>query len=251
MQKTNIGKAPQSLNHLVSTLEVVNSADSCLDQIHQIFDMYGLGHGCLHTFGKNYDPSSALWRVTPDDVTEACCYLIQENKHPAISLGIDRHFPFDLFDFRDSFSNDKDIEALFVAFENNGLNHAYGLPIQTMDHGNFVFIVGRPGSAIETVELLTLQTICTNAVNKVQQFKKIPSDAKLAKKLSSNERQMLLSIARGESKSIISDKLKISELTLNLMLKNIHKKLGAHNTSHAVILSLIEGEFDLKDCNSK
>lgn len=251
MQETNTGKAPQLLSQLVSNLEAVKSVDSCLDQVHQIFDIYGLGHGCLHTFGKAYDSSSALWRVTPNDVTDACSYLIQENKHPALRLGKDRHFPFDLFDFRDNFSNDQDVEALFVAFENNGLNHAYGLPIQTLDQGSFVFVVGRAGSAMETVELLTLQTICTNAVNKVQQFKQKPCEAQFTKRLSVSERQVLLSIAKGETKLHIAEEFNMSELALNLMLKNINKKLSAHNTSHAIILSLIVGEFDLQDCNPK
>ena len=251
MQETNTGKTPPSLSQLVTTLEGVNSADSCFDQVLQIFDIYGLGHGCLHTFGKSYEPSSALWRVTPSDVTQACSFLIQGNKHPAIQLGKDRHFPFNLFDYRDNFSDDKDVEALFVAFENNGLSNAYGLPIQTMDQGSFVFVVGRPGSALETIELLTLQSICTNAVNKIQQFKHKPCEAQLTKRLSTSERQVLLSIARGDTKLLIAEELKMSELALNLMLKNIDKKLGAHNTSHAIILSLIVGEFDLQDCNSK
>ena len=237
-----------SIDELVSNVEAATSLDLCLEQVHQIFDIYSVGHGCLHTVGNAYSPSSALWRVTPDAVTQACSHLITQNKHPAVKLGAGRHFPFDMFDYRAHFADDRDVEALFQAFEANGLNHAYGIPIQTVDHGAFVFVVGRPGSPIETVELLTLQTICTNAVNKVRQFTTRPCDSTKSCKLSSAEREILISLARGNSKAVTADRFEVSEHALAVMLEKIIQKIGAQNVSHAIVLALIDGEFSLEDC---
>ena len=234
----------------VSLLETAVTKENYLDQVHQIFDIYGLGHGCLHNLGATYAPSEALWRVTPDDVTIACSNLIKMDKHPAIKLGKNRHFAFDLFDFRETFNNDPDVEALYTAFEANGLNQAYGLPIQTTDRGTFIFVIGRPNSPIETVELLTLQTICSNAVNKVHQFEARPCAANKTGKLTKQEMQLLIAIAKGKSLPDVSDEIGLSEITVRSMTNNILSKYKAQNVSHAIILALVEGEFELVDCIS-
>ncbi|MEP1206422.1 MAG: helix-turn-helix transcriptional regulator [Rhizobiaceae bacterium] len=228
-------------------IEQARSRDQYMEQVFRVFTIYGLGHGCLHSVNQDYSPAQALWRVTPDDVTSACSYLVETKNHPAVRLGENRHFAFDLFDFRDQFSDDPDVESLYRAFENNGVFHAYGLPIQTVDSGTFVFVVARVGSAIDTVELLTLQAICSNAVNGVQQFVRRPCEDSIPQKLTAPERQLLLATAGGSTITEISEKSNLSELTVRSKVDHIVEKLGARNVSHAIILSLIEGEIGLEE----
>lgn len=248
MANTNLAIVEPILDSVISDLGSAESRQEYFDQVHRVFDIYGLGHGCLHTLGNAYTPSEALWRVTPDDITAACSYLVTANKHPAIILGQKKHFAFDMFEFRDDFDGDPDVEALFSAFEANGLKHAYGLPINTRDHGSYVFVVARPGDKIETVELLTLQAICTNAVNGIKQFEKRPCETNRESKLSSKEKRLLISIAKGSSTIDLADALRLSETTVQLMLSGIVLKLKAQNVSHAIVLALIEGEIGLVEC---
>ncbi|MEM9574423.1 MAG: LuxR C-terminal-related transcriptional regulator [Pseudomonadota bacterium] len=248
MANTNSAIAEPELDLLVSELNTAESKQEYFDQVHRIFDIYGLGHGCLHTLGNAYSPAEALWRVTPDDVTAACSYLVTANKHPAIILGKKRHFAFDMFEFRHHFDGDPDVEALFDAFEANGLKHAYGLPINTREHGSFVFVIARPGDAIETVELLTLQAICTNAVNGVKQFEKRPCEANKESKLTNKEKRLLISLAKGNSVTHLANTLKLSETTIQLLISSLVLKLNGQNISHAIVLALIEGEIGLAEC---
>lgn len=248
MANTNTAIAEPELELVVSELGSADSREEYLDQVHRIFDIYGLGHGCLHTLGDAYTPSEALWRVTPDDVTAACSYLVTAKKHPAIILGQKRHFAFDMFDFRSHFEGDPDVEALFLAFEANGLKHAYGLPINTREHGSFIFVIARPGDRIETVELLTLQAICTNAVNGIKQFEKRPCETIKESKLSSKEKRLLISVAKGNSTTDLANALRLSETTIQLMLSSLVLKLNGQNISHAIVLALIEGEIGLSEC---
>jgi DNA-binding CsgD family transcriptional regulator len=248
MANTNLAVVEPELDAVVSDIELAETKAQYFDQVHRIFDIYRLGHGCLHTLGNAYSPAEALWRVTPDDVTAACSKLIATNKHPAIILGQKRHFAFDMFEFRNSFGGDADVEALFNAFEANGLKHAYGLPINTREHGSYVFVIARPGDKIETVELLTLQAICTNAVNGIKQFEKRSCDATKELKLSSKERQLLIAVAKGNSTTDLANALRLSETTIQLMLSSIVLKLNGQNISHAIVLALIEGEIGLEDC---
>ena len=246
-QASSAAELGANIDSITENLEQAQDLDEYLEQVFRIFDIYGLGHGCLHSVHHRYTPSQALWRVTPDEVTSACSHLVKTENHPAISLGKNRHFPFDLFDFRDQFKDDSDVEALYAAFEKNGVNNAYGLPIQTANRGTFVFVVARPASAIETVELLTLQAICSNAVNGVQQFAEPEHDQELPSKLSDSDRKILFSIATGESITTISKELNVSELTISLKLDHIVERLSAQNVSHAIVLLLIEGELRLDD----
>lgn len=248
MANTSMAVVDTELETAVSDLNSSNSREEYFDQVHRVFDIYGLGHGCLHTLGNAYTPSEALWRVTPDDVTAACSYLVSAAKHPAIILGKKRHFAFDMFEFRNNFDGDPDVEALFSAFEANGVNHAYGLPINTRDHGSFVFVIARPGSKIETVELLTLQAICTNAVNGIKQFEKRPCETNKESKLSVKEKQLLISLAKGNSTTDLANALRLSETTIQLLLSSIVLKLNGQNVSHAIVLALIEGEIGLSEC---
>ena len=245
---TNTAIAEPELDVVVSNLKSAESKQEYFDQVHRIFDIYGLGHGCLHTLEDAYTPAEALWRVTPDDITAACSYLVTANKHPAIILGQKRHFAFDMFEYRSNFDGDPDVEALFAAFEANGLKHAYGLPINTRDHGSFVFVIARPGNKIETVELLTLQAICANAVNEIKQFETRPCDKNKESKLSGKEKRLLISIAKGTSISDLANALRLSETTIQLMLSSIVLRLNGQNISHAIVLALIEGEIGLTDC---
>ena len=248
MESTDTAIVESELDEVVSELRSADSREQYFDQVHRIFDIYGLGHGCLHTLGDAYTPDEALWRVTPDDVTAACSYLVTANKHPAIILGKKRHFAFDMFEYRNNFDGDPDVEALFTAFEANGLKHAYGLPINTREHGSFVFVIARPGDKIETVELLTLQAICTNAVNGVKQFERRPCEANKDSKLTAKEKRLLISVAKGNSNSDLAKTLSLSETTIQLMLGNVVQKLKGQNISHAIVLALIEGEIGLSDC---
>lgn len=240
----------EDLDVILEHMDDAKSADDCLAQVFKIFDIYGLGHGCLHRLESDYSPSEALWRVVPDDVTTACSYLVKMNKHPALLLGKNRQFAFDLFDYRHLFTDDPDVENLYKAFLNNGLEHAYGLPIQTNDRGTYVFVIGRPGPAIDTVELLTLQAICSNAVNQVKQFQARPCDVEKIRKLSANERNILISVANGESDGSIAEQLDLSEMTIKILKEKIISELCAQNLSHAIVLALVEGEISFADCVS-
>ncbi|NRB32096.1 MAG: hypothetical protein HRU27_16015 [Rhizobiaceae bacterium] len=237
----------QDIQEAAISLESSQSMDEHLEQVFKVFDLFGVGHGCLHALNETYSPSQALWRVTPPDVTSACSYLIETNKHPAVRLGKTRHFAFDLFDFRDNFEGDPDVDALYEAFEQNGVAQAYGLPIQTKDRGTFVFVVARPGAPIDTVELLTLQAICSNAVNGVMQFVPRPCEQGMAGKFSGDEKRILTGIAHGKDMADIADEAAVSELALRSKVDHIVKKAGARNISHAVVLSLIEGEISLEE----
>ena len=57
-------------------LEQSTNAEQAFEQVYRIFDICGLGHGCLHALNEDYTPTQALWRVTPDDVTSACSNLV-------------------------------------------------------------------------------------------------------------------------------------------------------------------------------
>lgn len=238
---------PIDLADAADTLAKSQDKDEHLQQVFKVFDLFGVGHGCLHSLNESYSPSQALWRVTPPDVTSACSYLVETNKHPAIKLGKNRHFAFNVFDFRENFDGDPDVEALFQAFEANNVHQAYGLPIQTKDRGTFVFVVARPGAPIETVELLTLQAICSNAVNGVLQFIPRPCDQGKTKKITASEKQILTAIAGGKDIGDVANEANISELTLRTKIDHIVQKVGAQNISHAVVLMLVEGDLLLEE----
>ena len=107
--------------------------------------------------------------------------------------------------------------------------------------------MARPGAPIDTVELLTLQAICSNAVNGVMQFVPRPCEQGMAGKFSADEKRILTGIAHGKDMADIADEAAVSELALRSKIDNIVKKAGARNISHAVVLSLIEGEISLEE----
>jgi len=240
------GNAPD-INELIAQLGASHNEESYLKQVYQIFEIYGIAHGCLLSSKTKNKFSEALWRKVPNDIAEICHLLICEDKHPAIQLGKNRQFPFDLFDFRNSVFHDPDIEDLYVAFSKNDIEHAYGLPIQTANDGTYVFMVARPGPPIDTLELLALQTICANAVQKVQQFTPRPCDVNRIKKLSERERQVLISIAKGTSTARLSHATGIPQAEFDASINDVMSKFKAYNVSHAIVLALIEGEFALTD----
>ena len=198
----------QKLSDQLGKLDDTQSLSECLAEVRAVLDIYQVGHGCLQSLNAPLSPNEALWRVTPPDVTIACSSLIKLRRHPALVIGKSRHFPVDLFDFRDQFDGDPDTEALFRAFENNGLSEVYGLPIQS-ESGTFVFVVGRPGEAINLTELLALQTICHNAINKIVQFKHRPRGKAVAI-LTNDQRRVLIAVAKGMDVTTISHYLKWS-----------------------------------------
>ena len=239
--------AEQQLSNELGKLTSTQSFRECLAQVHAVLDIYQVGHGCLHSLSDPLAPNEALWRVTPDDVTLACSSLISMMKHPAIIIGREKHFPFDLFDYRDQFRTDPDVEMLYEAFENNGLTSAYGLPIQT-EAGTYVFVVGRPGGPINLTELLALQSICRNAINRIVQFKKRPCERKTPRVLTSDQCRVLIAVAKGMGSRTIGQYLSLHEDEIATMQDQIVDKLGAANVRHAIVLALIAGEFTLEDC---
>lgn len=239
-----------AVDGIIDKMVGAKTKENFLDQVQDIFDIYGLGHGCLHSVDRPYSPVEALWRVLPGAVTEACSALVNKNKHPAVILGKNRHFPFDLFDYREHFKDDPESERLYVALENSGVNQAYGLPVQTSDRGTFVFVIGRPDGRLNTVELLTLQAICTNAINKIQQFEARPCDNLKGRKLTDQERRLLILQARGSSFAETSEEFELSEFAISSILSQTVQKLEAQNVSHAIVLALIEGEFALAECKA-
>lgn len=238
----------QKLSHELGKLDDTQSLSECLAQVRAVLDLYQVGHGCLQSLHAPLSPNEALWRVTPPDVTLACSSLIKLKRHPALVIGKTRHFPFDLFDFRDQFSGDPDTEALYQAFENNGLAEVYGLPIQS-ETGTFVFVVGRPGEAISLTELLALQTICHNAINKIVQFKHRPRGSEATAILTSDQRRVLIAVAKGMDIAMSSDYLDLPQATVAMVQEQVVDQLGAANIRHAIVLALIAGEFTLDDCS--
>ena len=124
---------------------------------------------------------------------------------------------------------------------------AYGLPIQT-ESGAYVFVVGRPGGPINMTELLALQTICRNAINRIVQFKNRPCEKQSPRLLTNGQRQVLIAVAKGMDASMIGEYLKFPGETVTTMQNQIVDILGAANVRHAIVLALIAGEFTLDDC---
>lgn len=235
------------LTNQLGKLDSSKSLEECMAQVRAVFDLYEVGHGCLQTLNNEITPSEALWRVTPDDVTTACSRLVRLKKHPALMAGQNRHFPFNLLDFRDHFSGDPDIDALYESFDNNDLIAVYALPIKAKS-GTYVFVVGRPNETMALTELLALQTICTNAINKVVQFKRRPCDNEIQRILTSGQKKVLIGLAKGMDDSTIARTLDMSEQTIATLTQQVIETLGAANARHAIILSLISGELTLQEC---
>ena len=114
---------------------------------------------------------------------------------------------------------------LFEAFANNGLIAVYALPIRTPS-GVYVFVVGRPNDTIDLTELLALQTICTNALNKIVQFKKRPCDSSVPNILTNNQRRVLIALARGMDRPTIARTHCLSEDTVALIEEQIVGRFG-------------------------
>ena len=241
------GQTDQQLSNELGKLDSTQTFRECLAQVHAVLDIYQVGHGCLHSLSDPLAPNEALWRVTPEDVTFACSSLINSKKHPALIVGKEKHFPFNLFDYRDQFLGDSDVELLYEAFENNGLTSAYGLPIQA-EAGAYVFVVGRPGGPIGLTELLALQTICRNAVDTIVQFKGRHCERQSPRILTADQRRVLIAVAKGMGTRTIGHYLSIPEDTVATMQDQIVDTLGAANVRHAIVLALIAGEFTLDDC---
>ncbi len=123
----------------------------------------------------------------------------------------------------------------------------YGLPVHLED-AIFTFVIGRVGSNIDTVELLTLQAICTNAVKNILQLEPDALSNKTPGKLSAREKSVIISVAQGNSPADIAADLGLTEVTVNIMLNKIVEQLGSRNIPHAILIGIIEGEFGLSDC---
>lgn len=65
--------------------------------------------------------------------------------------------------------------------------------------------------------------------------------------LTKRERDCLVLSGRGNSEKEVAQQLDISPNTVRVHIENIKRKLGASNKSHALILSLINGETELGD----
>lgn len=236
-----------NVENIIREFDLSDSQEECLQKVHQIFDIYGLGHACLQRKARENSTINPVWRNVPPEVAHECNGLTVTGKHPAARIAKNRQFPFDMFDFRSVFSDEEDIEALYVAFENNKIHHAYGLPVHTPDE-TFVFVVGKLKDAIPTSELLALQAICIHAANQMLNLEPLPYDTTKLQKLTAREREMLISAAKGQSNQEVAEQYDYSENSIALMFTQIAKRLGANNISHAIVLALIEGEIELGAC---
>lgn len=237
-------------NNLADELERLDEAvslEDCMQQVRSVFDLYLIGHACLQSLNDSTAPSDALWRMLPKDVSAICNGLVEKDKHPALITGKDRHFPYNLFDFRCQFSSDPEIDAFYEACQNHGVNALYGLPIAT-EVGAYIFVVGRPGAKMSLPELLALQSICSNAVNMVSQFTNNPDDHPIDAHLTDAQKQVLIGVARGMDNETIARSLDMGSDTVAVIQDQIVDSLGAANSRHAIVLSLIAGELTLEDC---
>jgi len=232
---------------VVAEIYGAESREECLTKVQQIFDIYGVGHACLHSEINSAHPAKGLWRSLPDDVSVACTHVSETGKHPALKLSRTRHFPFDIFEFKYLFSDDEDVMTLYAALENNDIHHVYGLPIHFQDDV-YVFAVGRQNESISLVELLTLQTICTNAINSYLKIEPKPCEAGKARKLSNREKEILVSVARGENNLVIAERFGLNEISIGHILDGIVERFGGCNIPHTIILAMIAGEISLSEC---
>ena len=237
-------------NNLASELERLDDAcslEDCMEQVRAVFDLYQVGHACLQSLSDAAAPSEALWRILPDDVSIICNGLVERHKHPAIITGKNRHFPYDLFEFRSHFSDDPEVEAFIEACRDNGVSALYALPITT-ENGSYIFVVGRPNARIQLPELLALQSICSNAVNLVSQFTRHVTEENVPSNLTYAQKQVLIGVARGMDNNTIAHSLDLGGDTIAVIQEQIVDSLGAANSRHAIVLSLIAGELTLADC---
>ncbi len=232
---------------LVGNPENFGSKEELLEKIFQVFALCNLDHGCLQTNRKKQAAVTELWRFNSPDVTSVCQVLADEGKHPALLIAEDEQFPFDLFDFERKFTADADVEKLFSTLADNGLSHVYCIPVHSGGE-TYVFILARPDEIIDTVELLTFQSICANAVNKILHFEPRPCEAGRTLLLGKRERAALIGVARGETYSQIAEKFGFSELTVRSLIDASIAKLGGRNVSHTILLAIIGGEFGLIEC---
>ncbi len=237
------------IRDLIGNLSNLNTKEEYLEKVYQIFEIYGLGHGCLQVYNHELATVNGIWRAMPDSIAEICTQVTLSGSHPAVKLSKNRNFPFDLFDFKQHFEDEDELNTFYSELEKHGFDHVYGLPIHTGE-SIFVFIVARHEARVDTVELLTLQAICSNAVNNILKLEPNPVAPDKPCKLTENERIALISIAKGDSIPAAATRLELSEMTMNLIVEGAIEKLGARNTSHAILLSIIEGEFGLSDCIS-
>ena len=234
---------------LIGNLSNLNTKEEYLEKVYQVFEIYGLGHGCLQVYNHELATVNGIWRAMPDSIAEICTQVTASGNHPAVKLSKNRNFPFDLFDFRQHFEGDEELSTFFTVLEKHGFDHVYGLPIHTGE-SIFIFIVARHQACVDTVELLTLQAICSNAVNNILKLEPNTVSNGKNNKLTENEKIALVSVAKGDSVASAASRLNLSEVTMNLIVEGAIEKLGARNTSHAIVLAIIEGEFGLSDCIS-
>ena len=237
----------KSLANELERLDDAISLEDCMEQVRAVFDLYQVGHACLQSLGDEAAPAEALWRILPEDVSKICSGLVEDHKHPAIITGKNRHFPYDLFDFRSHFASDPEVDAFFEACRDHGVSALYALPIAT-ENGSYIFVIGRPNAKMQLTELLALQSICSNAVNLVSQFSKIGLDDDNPGNLTYTQKQVLIGVARGMDNNTIAHSLDMGDDTVAVVQEQIVDSLGAANSRHAIVLSLIAGELTLADC---
>lgn len=242
--KSNSNSMDQ-IGSLVTDLDRTNQREEYLETVCNIFEMFNLGHACITANKTSSQSLKPLWRAIPNKVGEACSQLTDNGRHPAIELAKDRYFPFDLFEFRRRFSGDLGVDALYSAFEDNGISHAYCLPVHSDNEELFAFVVGREAEEICMPELLSLQAICSNAVNHILSLERRPCETK---KLDQKQTELLILISKGNSLSDVAMAMDLSEVSVEIMKQVIVDKLGAQNFPHAIITALIEGEVALADC---
>ena len=152
-----------------------------------------------------------------------------------------------MFDYEKHSAGDADVEALYQSFRDNDLISLYALPIKTRTGVHF-FVVARPRETIDLTELLALQSICTNAINKIVQFKSRPCETNIQRLLNANQKQVLIGLAKGMDNKTMSRSIGLSEDTIAVLQEQIVDTLGAANARHAIILALIAGEVSLEEC---
>ena len=133
----------------------------------------------------------------------------------------------------------------FVRDESGATAIEYGL-IAALVSVAAIAALGALGTSLSNIFTFVSDEL-GNAVNGVMQFVPRPCEQDTARKISADEKRILTGIAHGKDMADIADEAAVSALPLRSKIDHIVKKVGARNISHAVVLSLIEGEISLEE----
>ena len=56
------------IRDLIGNLSNLNTKEEYLEKVYQIFEIYGLGHGCLQVYNHELATVNGIWRAMPDSI---------------------------------------------------------------------------------------------------------------------------------------------------------------------------------------